>query len=123
MPRPKKYESAAVKQRAYRTRLKEREPEGERAYHWRLQKLHAIIQRAVDAGDERAREFLGVNAYDTALRLIFHSQPEEDLADDWFGGWSLQGFDMALYAYQEAAADLMLKQAGKRDGVFMVSAS
>ncbi len=120
MPRPKTYLNAAVRQRAYRERLKEREPKDERRYHWRLQKLHAVIERAAAAGNEQAQKMLGINAYDTALRMIIFSQPQSGAAENSFVGWDLEGFELAFHAYEEAASQVMLEQSGKKYGVFQI---
>ncbi len=120
MPRPKTYPNAAVRQRAYRERLKEREPKDERRYHWRLQKLHASIELAAADGNERAKQVLGINAYDTALRMIIFSQPQSGAAEDSFAGWDLEGFELAFHSYEQAVAQVKLEQSGKRHGVFQI---
>jgi hypothetical protein len=109
-----------VKQRAYRNRLKEREPKDDKRYHWRLQKLHAIIERAAAAGNEQAEKMLGINAYDTALRMIVFSQPPSGAAEDSFAGWDLEGFELAFHSYEQAVAQVALDQAGKKYGVFQI---
>jgi hypothetical protein len=100
--------------------LKEREPKDDKRYHWRLQKLHGVIERAAADGNERAKEVLGINAYDTALRMIILSQPQSGAAEDSFAGWDLEGFELAFHAYEQAVESVMLRQSGKKYGVFQI---
>jgi hypothetical protein len=120
MARPKIYRDAAMRQRAYRSRLKERTNEAEIAYMWRLEKLHQIVRAGAKDGNELAKILLGRNKYDTALRVVFYSQPSSDEDEDQFTDWCFEGFDALYYAYEEAMSDLLLKKSGEKVGVFKV---
>jgi hypothetical protein len=120
MGRPRKFENDAVKQRTYRLHRKIRD-EGEESIHYaRLERLHAVVRRAASQGDEGAKKLLGKNAPDTALRIILSTQPEpgEDMED--YMATDLIGFDLAYYAYEEAASSVLLQRSQMKHGVFRV---
>jgi hypothetical protein len=120
MGRPKIFQSEAEKQRVYRARRKAAATTQEKLHYARLQALHDIVQCAALDGDERAAEMLGKNPSDTALKIILLTQPAPIVDDEAFADWDLRGFDIALYAYEEAASSVLLEKTELKDGVFQL---
>jgi hypothetical protein len=120
MPRPRKFESDAHKQRVYRLRRKMESTDAEKLHYARLEALHRTVRRAASDGDEAAKKLLGRNASDTALKIILTTQPAPDDDSDEHQATDLFGFSMAYYAYEEAASSVLLRRSESKDGVFQV---
>jgi hypothetical protein len=120
MPRPRKYRDDAEKQRVYRLRRKIESTDEEQLHYARLERLHAVVRRAADSGDEGAKKLLGRNASDTALKLILASQPDPPIDDVAPLEMDFVGFNIGYYAYEEAASCVLLDKAEMTSGVFKV---
>jgi hypothetical protein len=120
MGRPRKFASEAEKQRTYRLQRKIANTDAEKLHYARLQKLHSVVRRAALDGNERAKQMLGRNASDTALKLILETQPEGEEDIEAYTPSQLFGFDIGYYAFEEAASALILQQTEQKHGVFQV---
>jgi hypothetical protein len=120
MGRPRIFESDAIKQRTYRLRRKIRETDAEKLHYARLEQLHRVVRRAASEGHQDAKNMLGRNASDTALKIIMATQPEPDEEIEAYTPWNLFGFDIGYYAFEEAASSVLLEKSEMKDGVFQV---
>ncbi len=82
--------------------------------------MHKTVRRAATDGDLDAQKMLGRSASDTALKIILLSQRPPDERNDDGDQWDLLGFDLSYYAYEEAAASVILEKSHLKEGVFQV---
>ncbi len=120
MGRPRKFANDAIKQRTYRLQRKMRDMSDEKLHYARLEQLHAVVRRAALDGNEAAEKILGRNAADTALKLILSSQPPPPVDDEAPWDVDLLGFELAYYAYEEAASSVLLERSEVKNGIFQV---
>jgi hypothetical protein len=94
--------------------------DAEKLHHARLEQLHRMVLRAAADGDQGAKNVLGVTPSDTALRIILDTQSLPDENGEVYETCDLQSFSCHYYAYEQAAASVLLQRSGQKDGVYQV---